>query len=61
MPGHRLLLCLATIGWTERELARRAGRHQTTIVRWVRRGLDDSRIANRLEALAAAHEANRLS
>ena len=61
MPGHRLLLCLATIGWTERELARRAGRHQTTIVRWVRRGLDDRRIANRLEALAAAHEANRLS
>ncbi len=61
MPGHRLLLCLATIGWTERELARRVGRHQTTIVRWVRRGLDDRRIANRLETLAAAHEANRLS
>jgi hypothetical protein len=34
MSPHRLLVCLAVLGWSERELARRTGRHQTTIKRW---------------------------
>lgn len=33
MSGHRLLLCLMDIGWSERQFARKAGQHQTTVVR----------------------------
>ena len=33
MSSYRLLVCLAVIGWTERELARRTGRLQTTVRR----------------------------
>ncbi len=35
-PSYRLLVCLIILGWSERELARRADRHQTTITRWVK-------------------------
>ncbi|MDT8350959.1 helix-turn-helix domain-containing protein [Roseomonas mucosa] len=35
VSGSRLLAWLITLGWTERELARRTGRHQTTIRRWI--------------------------
>ena len=36
MSSHRLLVCLAILGWSERDLARRTDRHQTTVVRWVK-------------------------
>ena len=32
---YRISLCLTTIGWSERELARRTGRHQTEVRRWM--------------------------
>lgn len=34
MSSARLLVCLAALGWPVRELARRTGNHQTTVVRW---------------------------
>lgn len=60
MSGHRMLVCLLTIGWSERQFARKAHQHQTTVTRWVERGLDDPELAASLEALAAAHQANPL-
>lgn len=36
MSGYRLLDCLSVLGWSVRELARRLGQHQTTVVRWAR-------------------------
>ena len=36
MSGHRLSRCLIVIGWNERELARRTGRHQTQVRRWIK-------------------------
>ena len=59
MSSYRLLVCLAILGWSERELARRADRHQTTIVRWVR-GLSPvpGEVAAWLETLVAFHIAN---
>ena len=59
MSSYRLLVCLAILGWSERELARRADRHQTTIVRWVK-GLSPvpDEVAAWLETLVAFHIAN---
>lgn len=34
MSNRRLLICLAALGWTVRELTRRVGRHRTTVMRW---------------------------
>ena len=59
MSSHRLLVCLAVLGWSERELARRIGRQQTTIRRWAGgRGAVDDDTATWLEALAAFHLAH---
>lgn len=59
MSPRRLLVCLATLGWTERELARRTGRHQTEVRRWIS-GASPVRadIAVWLETLTAFHEAH---
>jgi len=59
MSSYRLLVCLAILGWSERELARRADRHQTTITRWVK-GLSPvpGEEAAWLEMLAAFHVAH---
>ena len=35
MSPYRIGLCLAILGWSERELARRTGRHQTEVRRWM--------------------------
>lgn len=35
MSPYRASLCLTTLGWSERELARRIGRHQTEVRRWM--------------------------
>jgi len=35
MSPYRIGLCLTTLGWSERELARRTGRHQTEVRRWM--------------------------
>ena len=34
MSAHRLLFCLAMLGWGERELARQLRRSQTSVRRW---------------------------
>ena len=59
MSPRRLLICLAVLGWPERELARRTGRHQTEVRRWVN-GASPVRadIAVWLETLTAFHEAH---
>jgi len=59
MSSYRLLVCLAILGWSERELARRADRHQTTIARWVK-GLSPvpGEEATWLETLVAFHVAH---
>lgn len=59
MSSYRLLVCLAILGWSERELARRADRHQTTIARWVK-GLSPvpDEEATWLETLVAFHMAH---
>jgi hypothetical protein len=35
MSPYRIGLYLTTIGWSERELARRTGHHQTEVRRWM--------------------------
>ena len=59
MSSYRLLVCLIILGWSERELARRADRHQTTIARWVK-GLSPvpGEEAAWLETLVAFHVAH---
>ena len=59
MSSYRLLVCLAILGWSERELARRADRQQTTVVRWVK-GLSPvpDEVAMWLETLVAFHMAH---
>ena len=59
MSPRRLLVCLAVLGWPERELARRMGRHQTEVRRWVS-GASPVRadVAVWLETLTAFHEAH---
>jgi len=59
MSPHQLLVCLAVLGWSERELARRIGRHQTTIKRWTSgSGAVDDDTAAWLERLVAFHLAH---
>ncbi|WP_338929227.1 helix-turn-helix transcriptional regulator (plasmid) [Roseomonas mucosa] len=63
VTGRRLLSWLATIGWTERELARRTGRHQTAVRRWIdgRSPVDPDVAAwlGTLAAFVAAHPGPR--
>ena len=64
MSSYRLLVCLAILGWSERELARRADRQQTTVVRWVK-GLspvpgEEAAWLEMLVAFHIAHPAPRL-
>lgn len=56
MSGYRILRALVTLGWPERELARRTGRHQTTVRRWID-GLSpvDPAVAAWLETLERFH------
>lgn len=59
MSPRRLLVCLAVIGWPERELARRTGRLQTTVRRWTGgRSPVPPDVAAWVEALAAFHRAH---
>lgn len=59
MSPHRLLVCLAVIGWPERELARRTGRLQTTVRRWTSgRSPVPPDVAAWVEMLAAFHRAH---
>jgi len=54
-----LLVCLAVIGWPERELGRRAGRPQTTVRRWIDgRSPVPADVAAWIEMLAAFHRAH---
>lgn len=59
MSSYRLLVCLIILGWSERDLARRTDRRQTTIVRWVK-GLSPvpGEVAAWLEVLVAFHIAH---
>jgi ribosome-binding protein aMBF1 (putative translation factor) len=65
MPSHRILRGLATLGWSERELARPTGRHQTTVRRWTDGTSPiDADVAAWLETLERfyrAHPAPRLA
>lgn len=56
ISGYRILRALVTLGWAERELARRTGRHQTTVRRWIE-GLSpvDPAVAAWLETLEHFH------
>jgi len=56
MSSYRLLICLAIIGWSDRNLARRIGRRQTTVARWAK-GLSPvpGDVAAWLETLVAFH------
>jgi len=59
MSARRMLVCLAVLGWSERELASRTGRHQTTIKRWTGgSGAVDDGTAAWLERLVAFHLAH---
>ncbi len=59
MSPYRLSLCLLTLGWSERELARRTGEHRNTLRRW-RAGESpiDADVAAWLELLVVVHVAN---
>jgi len=56
MSSHRLLVCLAALGWTLRELVRRLGCHRTTAMRWAsgQSPVPDD-VATWLETLVAFH------
>lgn len=59
MSGYRLLVCLSVLGWSVRELARRLGQHQTTVVRWARDlSPVPGDVATWLDTLVAVHLAH---
>jgi transcriptional regulator with XRE-family HTH domain len=59
MSPYRLALCLLTLGWSERELARRTGEHRNTLRRWLAgESANDPAVAAWLEILMAVHLAN---
>lgn len=59
MSPYRLAVCLAIIGWSERELARRTGRLQTTVRRWTAGSpAVPAEVAAWVEAMAAFHRAH---
>jgi hypothetical protein len=59
MSPYRLALCLLTLGWSERELARRTGEHRNTVRRWLAsESAVDPDVAAWLEILMAVHIAN---
>jgi hypothetical protein len=59
MSPYRLGLCLLTLGWSERELARRTGEHRNTLRRWLAgESAVDPDVAAWLEVLMAVHLAN---
>lgn len=59
MSSRRLLVCLSTLGWSVRDLARRLGRHQTTVARWANAiSPVPGDVAAWLETLAAFHIAH---
>jgi transcriptional regulator with XRE-family HTH domain len=59
MSPYRLSLCLITLGWSERELARRTGEHRTTLRRWLAGESEiDPAVARWLGVLVAVHAAN---
>jgi Helix-turn-helix len=59
MSPYRLALCLLTLGWSERELARRTGEHRNTVRRWLAsESAVDPDVAAWLEILMAVHLAN---
>ena len=59
MSSHRLLVCLIVLGWSERELARRTERLQTTVRRWTTgRSPVQADVAAWVEMLAAFHKAH---
>lgn len=64
MSPYRIGLCLTTLGWSERELARRTGRHQTEVRRWMLgTSTIDASVADwltRLEQFFREHPAPRL-
>ena len=59
MSPRRLLVCLAVIGWSGHELARRTGRPQTTICRWTTGEKSiPADVAAWVETLAACYRAH---
>jgi hypothetical protein len=58
MSAHRLLFCLAMLGWGERELARQLRRHQTDIRRWIDAATIPQDVATWLEDLVTFHQAH---
>jgi len=60
MSSYRLALSVLTLGWSEREPARRTGEHRTTIRRWLAgKSAVDADVAAWLDVLVAVHLANR--
>lgn len=59
MSSYRLLICLVIVGWSVRDLARRLGRHQTSVMRWCN-GLSPvpEEVADWLEKVVAFHAAH---
>lgn len=54
----RIRICLATIGWSERELSRRTGNHHNTVRRWLEEGLTDPAMIGWLLSLEQLHREN---
>ncbi len=59
MSAHRLLFCLAMLGWGERELARQLRHNQTGVRRWTNgTTVIPENMAAWLEDLVAFHQAH---
>jgi hypothetical protein len=59
MSAHRLLFCLAMLGWGERELARQLRHNQTGVRRWTNgTTIIPENVAAWLEDLVAFHQAH---